>query len=312
LRDPKLEGKAVVITGASSGFGKGAALAFAEAGACVALAARRAELLEPLAAECSARGGRAIALRTDVSSPTEVAALADAALYQLGRIDVWINNAGVGAIGRFEKVPLADHEQVIATDLLGTLYGSYFAYRHFLGQGSGILINVASELGMHSVPYFASYAAAKHGVVGLGDALRQELAQDGHPNVHVCTVLPTAHDTPFFDHVANYTGHEVQAPKPLHDPQNVVDTLLRLVRDPKDQEIVGGDGIVKILMKRVVPALAERIAGRQVHATQMEQAPPAPDSPGAVRMPSPLGTEVSAGRIRRARGRSKRRDTSAA
>src|SRR5262249_15117504 len=152
-----------------------------------------------------------------------------------------------GAIGRFERIPLADHVQVIATDLLGTLYGTYFAYRQFLQQGAGTVINVASELGERTVPYYASYSAAKHGVVGLGDSLRQEIAENKVENVHVCTVLPTAHDTPFFDHVANYTGHEVQAPRPLHDPDDVVETLLRLARNPENREIIGGHGIVTVL-----------------------------------------------------------------
>jgi short-subunit dehydrogenase len=214
--------KVVVITGASSGFGRGAARELARRGANVVLAARRGDLLEEVARECTASGARTVAVPTDVSEQAEVERLAQRAVVEFGRIDAWINNAGVGALGRFERVPLADHEQVIATDLLGTLYGSYVAYRHFHTQHSGVLINVASELGRHTVPYYASYAAAKHGVVGLSEALRQEIDQNGIEHVHVCLVMPTAHDTPFFDHAANYTGHEVQAPTPLHDPENVV------------------------------------------------------------------------------------------
>jgi NAD(P)-dependent dehydrogenase (short-subunit alcohol dehydrogenase family) len=294
---PTLIGKVVVITGASSGFGKGAALEFARAGCSVVLAARRDHLLDELAEECEARGATAArAVPADVSRPTDVAVLADTALQELGRIDVWVNNAGVGALGPFERVPLADHAQVIATDLLGTVYGSWFAYRRFLEQGRGTLINVASELGRHTVPYYASYAAAKHGVVGLGDALRQELAERGIADVHVCTVLPTAHDTPFFDHAANYTGHEVQAPAPLHDPANVVEAIVGLARDPKDEKIVGGDGIAKVWMKRLAPRIAEKMSGRMMHRTQIEKAPPAPDSDGAVRAPMEDGTGVSAGR----------------
>jgi short-subunit dehydrogenase len=78
------------------------------------------------------------------------------------------------------------------------------------------------------MPYYSSYAAAKHGVIGLSDSLRQEVDQAKIKDVHVCRVMPTAHDTPFFDHAANYTGHEVRPPKPLHDPQNVVETIVRL------------------------------------------------------------------------------------
>jgi NAD(P)-dependent dehydrogenase (short-subunit alcohol dehydrogenase family) len=296
MEDSDLRGRTVVITGASSGFGKGAALAFAEAGADVVIAARRAELLDELADLCRAWSGRAVPVCIDVSDPAGVARLADVAADELGRLDVWINNAGVGALGPFEKVPLADHTQVLATNLLGTLYGSWFAYRHFVSQGHGVLINVASELGFHSVPYYASYTASKHGVVGLGASLRQELEQRKIENVHVCTVMPTAHDTPFFDHVSNYTGHEVTPPAPLHDPQEVVETLVRLARNPKDEEIVGGDGIVKLWMNRLMPGVAEKLGGQVMQKTQIEKPPPAPDSPGAVRAPSEIGTEISAGR----------------
>lgn len=291
-----LYGKVVVITGASSGFGKGAARAFAASGANVVLAARRGHLLEELALECQNVGVQAIACTTDVSRREEVHALAETTAGRFGRIDVWVNNAGVGAIGPFEAIPIADHEQVITTNLLGTMYGSYYAYHQFLGQGTDVLINIASELGRHTVPYYASYTAAKHGIVGLSDSLRQELLQKNIDTIHVCTVLPTAHDTPFFDHVANYTGHEVQAPAPLHDPENVVDAIVRLAENPKDKEIVGADGIVKVLIKNLAPRVSERLAAKQMHVLQMENAPPAPSSSGAVRTPIEEGTEVSAGR----------------
>lgn len=288
--------KVVVLTGASSGFGKGAALELARRGARLILAARRMELLEELAHECNAEGGEAIACVTDVSRRPEVDRLAGAALAAFGRIDVWINNAGVGALGRFERVPVEVHEQVIATNLLGTLYGSYCAYRQFLLQGQGVLINVASELGFATVPYYTSYAAAKHGIVGFTGSLRQEVKENGIEGVHVCTIMPTAHDTPFFDHAANYTGHEVTPPKPLHDPRKVVDAIVRIAANPEDKEIVGADGIVKLVMANVLPGVSERMGARQMHETQMERPPPAADSPGAVRAPVNRGTGISGGR----------------
>lgn len=270
----RFAGKVVVITGASSGFGKGAACCFAEEGAYLVLVARRAELLAELAEHCIVLGGRAIPQPADVSERADVERIAEAALREYGRIDIWINNAGVGALGRFERIPLDDHEQVIGTNLLGTLYGSYFAYRQFLKQGAGILINVASELGGHAVPYYSSYAAAKHGVVGLGDSLRHEIAQSGARDIHVCTLMPAAHDTPFFDHAANYTGHEIQPPQPLHDPEDVVEAIVRVALHPQDPEI----------------------AARYARKVQTDDAPSAPDSPNALRAPMPEGTEVSAGR----------------
>lgn len=298
--EQNLAGKVVVITGASSGFGRGAALELARAGASVVLAARRDELLDEIARECQALGVDAIAAPTDVSVESEVEQLAHTAIQRCGRIDVWVNNAGVGALGRFEDVPLEDHEQVIKTNLLGTLYGSYCAYRQFLEQGEGTLINIASELGKTTVPYYASYAAAKHGVVGLSDSLRQEVKQNKVEGVHICTILPTAHDTPFFDHAANYTGHEVEAPAPLHDPNDVVEAIVDVARDPEDERIVGGDGVLKVMMANLMPHAAEKAGAKVAHKTQYEKAPPGPSSSNALHEPSAKGSgKVDVGRRKR-------------
>jgi short-subunit dehydrogenase len=291
-----LKGRIAVITGASSGFGKGAALKLAREGARVVMAARRGELLEAVAAECRAEGGEAIACPADVSRREDVERLAEAAINAFGRFDVWINDAGVGALGPFERIPLDIHAKVIETNLLGTLYGSYCAYRQFLAQDGGILINIASELGFSSVPYYSSYTASKHGVVGLSDSLRQEVKQNDHRGIHICTIMPTAHDTPFFDHAANYTGHKIAPPTPLHDPQNVVDTIVRIARDPEDKEIVGADGVVKLIMANVAAPLAEKAEAAMMDRVQMQKPPHAGDSPGAVPAPIRQGTEVSAGR----------------
>jgi NAD(P)-dependent dehydrogenase (short-subunit alcohol dehydrogenase family) len=283
-----LQGKVVVITGASSGFGKGAALKFAEEGATVVLAARRGELLEELARECERYGGRALAVPTDVSRREEVERLAETAVKSCGRIHVWVNDAGVGALGPFDRIPIEVHEQVIRTDLLGTLYGSYCAYRRFVGQGSGVLINIASELGREAAPYYSSYCAAKHGVVGLTGALRAEIVEKKLKDIHALAVLPGAHDTPFFDHAANYTGQALAAPESLFDPQNVVETIVRLAAEPRDPRIVGRDGEVTI------PNLS--LADKAPAQPPSKRPGSSNDSPGAVRAPVPQGTGVSAGR----------------
>ena len=290
-----LNGKVVVITGASSGFGKGAARKFAAAGASVVLAARRGQLLEDLARECEAAGGHALAVPTDVSKQADVEALAQAAVAQFGRVDVWVNNAGGGALGRFEEVPLADHVQVIETDLLGTLYGSYAAMRQFREQGSGILINVASVIGKVPAPYFASYAAAKHGVVGLSGSLRQELEETKLAGVHICTVMPTSMDTPFFEHAANYTGHQAVPIPPVYDPQEVIDVIVRLATEPQDEVTVGNAGTLTALFHNLTPHLTEGMMGKQTHTALMKKADPAPDTEGSLRVPSDGGTEVTGG-----------------
>lgn len=304
-----LRDKVVVITGASSGFGRGAALEFARKGAKLVLASRREDVLREVAAECAAEGAEAIVVATDVSRREEVERLAARTVGEHGRIDVWVNNAGVSAIGPFEDVPLELHEQVVATNLLGVIYGSHLAYRQFRLQNEGVLINIASELGFASVPYYSSYTAAKHGVVGLSDSLRQEVKQNGHDGIHVCTVMPTAHDTPFFEHAANYSGHEVTPPKPLHDPEHVAERIVRLAADPEDKEIVGADGVLKLVAARVMPAVSDRMGAKQMHRTQIENPPPAADSPGAVLDPMPEGTDVSGGhRKKQSKGDERGRD----
>src|SRR5262245_27053077 len=283
-----LQGKVAVITGASSGFGRGAALRFAEEGARLVLAARRAELLEELARECEGLGAKAAALPTDVGRREEVERLAESAVRVFGRIDVWVNDAGVGALGRFERIPLDVHGRVIRTDLLGTLYGSYFAYRQFLKQGSGTLINVASELGREAAAEYSSYCAAKHGVVGLTGALRAELAQGKVKGVHAFAVLPGAHDTPFFDHAANYTEQALEAPESLFDPDNVVDAIVRLAIDPRDPHIVDRDGEVTIPNRSLADQAPARPPSRRPGSAM--------GSTGAVSTPVAEGRGVSAGR----------------
>ena len=197
---------------------------------------------ERLARECEAAGGQALAVPTDVSDRAAVENLAKQAIGRFGGFDVWINDAGVAAVGRFDQVPLEDHDQVIKTDLLGTIYGSHAALKHFRERNAGILINVASAIGKIPAPLYASYAAAKFGIVGFSDALRQELGEEKVKSVRVCTVMPMAHDTAFFEHAGNYTGHKTVPIPPTYDPKVTVDALVKLVVEPQDEIITGLQG----------------------------------------------------------------------
>ncbi|HEY4556323.1 MAG TPA: SDR family NAD(P)-dependent oxidoreductase, partial [Lysobacter sp.] len=185
-----MQGQTVVITGASSGFGRGTALRLAEQGANLVLAARRKDLLEQIADEYP----NALAVHVDVADGNDVDKLAAAAIARFNRIDVWFNNAGVAALGVFEDIPREDHERVIRTNLIGAINGSHAAMRQFRRQRSGNLINMASILGQTPAPYYASYCASKYGIVGLSAALRQELRAQGETGIHVSTILPMAAD----------------------------------------------------------------------------------------------------------------------
>ena len=143
-RSKELAGVCVVITGASSGIGRAAALAFAQKGASVVIAARREAVLERLAAECEALGGKAAAVPTDVTDPSAVQRLAERAEERFGGIDIWINNAGTGVFGAFEDADIALHRKTVEVNLLGTMNGAYAVLPIFLRQKRGILINNVS------------------------------------------------------------------------------------------------------------------------------------------------------------------------
>lgn len=288
----EMRNRVVVITGASSGFGRGAALRFAEAGARVVLAARRKRLLKQIAEECREAGGEALVVETDVSSSSDVEELATRAVDKFGKIDVWVNNAGVGAVARFDETPLEEHEQVIQTNLMWTIYGSYAALQQFRKQGRGVLINVGSFAGKVAAPYLSSYSASKFGVRGLGMALRQELEANGEDRIHVCTVMPVSMDTPFFEHAANHTGKPVQPIPPVYDPQKVVDVIYEVALDPEDEVIVGSSGKVGGWAERLAPGLIESQMGKRAHKAQMKQKKSAPDKSGSVFKPMRSGTGV--------------------
>jgi short-subunit dehydrogenase len=291
----QLNGQIVVITGASSGFGRGTAVKFAQSSASVVLAARRDRVLEEVARECEAAGGRCLTVPTDVSQERDVFRLAELAAGEFGRIDVWVNNAGAGAIGRFDVIPMADHVKIIETDLLGTLYGSYYAMRQFRKQGAGILICVASVIGKIPSPYFSSYAAAKHGVVGLCTSIRQELEQEKIDTIRVCTVMPTTFDTPFFEHAAQHTGKEASPIPPTYDPKEVVDTIVGLASEPTDEVTVGTVAKVMNFAHHIFPGAVEAIMARETRKAQFDNAQPDPPSSGSLHQPMQSGTEVTGG-----------------
>jgi short-subunit dehydrogenase len=291
----ELRNRIVVITGASSGFGKGVAEKFARSGANLVLAARRKELIEKLARDCEKRGVRALAVETDVSQREQVETLAQEALRAFGRIDIWINNAGVATYGRFDEVPIEEHEQVIKTNLLGCMYGSHVALQQFRRHGHGTLINVGSFAGLSTAPYFASYCASKFGVRGLGKSLRQELEVNQERGIHVCTVMPTSMDTPFFQHAANHTGKPVRPIPPVYDARETIDAIYNAAWNPVSEVVVGNRGKVGEVVNRISPRLMEQQMAQRSHKAHTNQTESAPESTGNLFSPVRSGDEVRGG-----------------
>lgn len=175
----ELNGAVAVVTGASSGFGELTARLLAKGGASVVLAARRVERLEALAGEIEGRGGRALAVRCDVTEVADLQALRDRVDETFGRCDVLINNAGIPGGGRFEEVSLEQIEQVIRVNLLGVMLCTKVFLPMMLERPRGHIVNVASVAGRYATPGASVYTASKHGVVAFSEALYYELGPRG-------------------------------------------------------------------------------------------------------------------------------------
>lgn len=290
----QVAGKTYVITGASSGIGRGTALRLAALRANVVLAARRTDLLREVAAQAQAAGGTAMVSTVDVANPDDMLRLAETAATRFGRIDVWINNAGVGAIGNFDDIPLADHARVVDVNLKGVIYGSYAALHQFKLQGGGTLINIGSIESVVPQAYHASYSATKAAVLALGRALNEELRLDGANGITVSTVMPFATDTPFFEHAANYSGGTPRMPA-MDDPAKAVDAIVYASLYPREEVPVGWKAYGAIVGHWLAPDIAERVSANAARKYQFDTAPPAPPTSGSLHAPQPNGRGVDGG-----------------
>ena len=167
--------KIVVITGASSGLGAEAARHLAELGATVVLGARREERIKTLADAITAKGGKALAVETDVTDRASVQALVDTAVKTYGRIDVLLNNAGVMPLSPLEKLRVDEWDLMIDVNIKGVLYGIAAALPHMKEQKSGQIINVSSVAGHRVLESSAVYSATKFAVRALSEGLRAEV-----------------------------------------------------------------------------------------------------------------------------------------
>jgi NADP-dependent 3-hydroxy acid dehydrogenase YdfG len=194
-----IEGKVIVITGASSGIGRATARLLAERGAFVILGARRLEPLQAVADEILSSGGRVAFKQTDVRRRADVEALVSLALQEGGKLDVIINNAGVGPISRFDDLRVEDWDLMIDVNLRGTLYGIAASLPIFTRQNSGHVVNVISTAGLMIVPTMGVYAATKNAVRTATEALRQEAG----PNLRVTEISPGMTATNFGDSITD-------------------------------------------------------------------------------------------------------------
>lgn len=192
-----LQGKVVLITGASSGFGEEAARLFAKEGCRVVLAARRIEKLQALAAEIQNAGGEALAIPVDINERAEIDVMVQTTLDLYQRIDILFNNAGFGGVDWFENLKPERHiETLIRVNLIGTILVTHTVLRGMLKHRTGHIINMCSVAGLIAAPTITTYSASKYGVRAFTDALRREVAPFG---IKVSGIYPGPAVTEFGD-----------------------------------------------------------------------------------------------------------------
>lgn len=193
-----IEGKVIVITGASSGMGEATARGLASKGAKVVLGARRADRLDTVIKEIREAGGEAVAVATDVTKLSDVRKLVDTAKETFGRVDVIFNNAGLMPLSPLESLRVGEWDQMIDVNMKGTLYGIAAALPYMKEQQCGQVINVSSVYGHKTVATGAVYCATKHAVRSISEGLRQEVKDY---NIRVTTISPGAVKTELTSHI---------------------------------------------------------------------------------------------------------------
>lgn len=219
----ELEDTVVLVTGASSGIGRATAMALADTGAHVGLAARTASTLEALADDIENRGGTALAVPTDVRDEVQVAEMVETTRASLGDLDVLVNNAGVG---HWEPIATADRDEwrrELEVNLLGLMNATHAAVPAMLDRGRGHVVNVSSLSGRYPGAGWPGYSASKFGVRGFTEAILRDLREAG---VRVTLIESGAVDTPM-------QSDEVREGARILDPEDVADTIIYAVTRPE-------------------------------------------------------------------------------
>ena len=229
----KLDGKAALVTGASSGIGEATALALAAEGASVAVSARRADKLAELVGRIEAAGGKARAITADVAAEDQARQMVTKANAAFGRVDILVNNAGVMLLGPIGNADTEDWRRMIGTNVLGLMYATHAALPLMRAQGSGHIVNISSVAGRTARVGSGVYNASKWGVGAFSESLRQEVYKD---KIRVTIIEPGAVATELTHHITNADAKKqvqdfVKAMTPL-ESEDIAAAIVYAVTQP--------------------------------------------------------------------------------
>jgi short-subunit dehydrogenase len=244
----------------------------AEGGARLVLAARDGDALDTLAHEMRQRGMDVATVAADVGNPADVARIAQTALERFGRVDTWVNNAGISVYGRNEDVALEDMRKVMQTNFWGVVHGSLEAVKLMKGRGGGALINLGSEVSDRAIPLQGTYAASKHAIKAFTESLRMELDKE-NAGISLTVVKPSAIATPFPNHAKSYMEHEPDLPPPNYAPELVAQAILHAAQVPERDVYVGGHARLTSLAGYLMPRALDRFMRRAMFSQQQSDRP---------------------------------------
>ena len=262
MKSNMFSNQVVIVTGASAGIGKALAILLAGQGAKVVIAARRADRLEQLAAECRALGAEVLAVPTDVADESQCKSLIEKTVEHFGRLDMLINNAGLAASAALEDFPNLDlFKHTVDVNLYGTVYCTYYALPH-LKQTKGRIVAVSSLGGKAALPYNTPYCTSKYGMHGFFDSLRMELVQHG---VSVSVICPYWVVTEFHEAQLDKNGvpRGARGRKFYNNRMMTADRCAEIILKTawkRKREVVMGPGAITAFLKAVAPGLVDWVA----------------------------------------------------
>jgi short-subunit dehydrogenase len=243
------------------------------------LTSRNEQVLARIVDEINETGGQAIYVAADVADREALQRVADIAIDRFGGFDTWVNDAGLGIVGRLEEVSEGDSRRMFDTNFWGLVNGSLIAAGHLKARG-GAIINIGSVASDVAFPLQGMYTASKHAVKGFTDALRIELEEAGAP-ICVTLIKPAAIDTPFMHHARNYTDREPKLPPPVYEPKEVAIAILHAATHWKRDIYVGGGGKMMSTLNKHTPRIMDKMNERMI-INQMHRDEPPRDPAGAL------------------------------
>lgn len=251
-----LKRQTIVITGATSEIGLATARLAAGRGASVVIAARNGSELQKSANEMTARGWKVLPVVADVSKIEDLTRIRDEALTAFGKIDTWINNAGVSLYGYLMESDPVEERSLFEINFWGTRMGSSIAVEVMREKG-GTLINMGSEASSAAQPLLGIYSASKHAVKGFTDALRVELKDRSIP-VEVCLVRPTVIESP-----------KASLPSPVYDPDVAAEAILKCAVTPQRDVYVGGPARLSAILDTFFPKVKDIVSESRMKELRM-------------------------------------------